>query len=102
MVKYKVIIDEEAKKDVRLTKDYYNKISPALKQIFLDDLYHSIDSLKINPFFQMRYNNIRCLPLKKFPFMLHFTINEPETTVSVWGLVSTYLNPADTWVYEES
>jgi hypothetical protein len=73
MVKYKVLIDEEAKKDIRLAKNYYNKISPSLKQNFLEDLYDSIDSLKINPFFQIRYNNIHCLPLKKFPFMLHFT-----------------------------
>lgn len=101
MVKFKIIIDDEAKSDVRLAKEYYNKISPLLKQKFLDDLYNSINSLKINPFFTVRYNNVRCLPLKIFPYMLHFTLDEKESTVSIWGVISTYLNPDDTWVYDK-
>ncbi len=101
MVKFKVLIEDEAKSDVRLAKEYYNKISPALKQRFLDDLYDSINSLKKNPFFAVRYNKVHCLPLKIFPYMIHFTIDEAESTVAIWGVLSTYLNPSDTWVYDK-
>jgi len=41
-----------------------------------------ISVLQKNPFFAIRYSNVRCLPLsKKLPYMLNFTIDEPNITV---------------------
>lgn len=97
---YKISIDDNAKKDIREAKFYYNKINPLLKDKFLNDLYASVNLLKSNPFYQVRYRQIHCLPLKKFPFMLHFSINEAESKVIIWAVISTHRDPSTTWVFK--
>jgi toxin ParE1/3/4 len=40
---------------------------------------------------------VRCLPLKKFPAMIHFTIDEKANAVVVWAVLNTYLDPKKHW-----
>jgi toxin ParE1/3/4 len=53
----------------------------------------SFKSLKTNPFFQVRYDEVRCLPLKTYPFMIHFTIDQADQLVVVRAVFNTYLDP---------
>jgi toxin ParE1/3/4 len=43
--------------------------------------------------YSVRYDDIRCMPLKKFPYMVHFRVNIQEKTVKVESLFNTWLNP---------
>lgn len=47
----------------------------------------------MNPFYEIRYDNIRCLPLKTFPYTIHFSINEADRVVIVRAVFQTSLNP---------
>jgi hypothetical protein len=59
----------------------------------------AINLLKTNPFFAVRYNNIRCLPIgNKLPYMIHFNINENTKTVHIHALINTDKDPDTNWL----
>ena len=59
----------------------------------------SMEFLTQNPFFSVRYNGVRCLPLgKKLPYMIHFTLIEDRKTVLVHALINTSKNPDANWI----
>jgi len=43
--------------------------------------------------YAIRYNEIRCILIKKFPYLVHFFINEDTQTVEVLAIISTDRNP---------
>ncbi len=50
-------------------------------------------SLEKYPFFQVRYDQVHCLPIKKYPYMIHYTISEKEKTVMVRAIFHTSQDP---------
>jgi hypothetical protein len=57
-----------------------------------------MDLLTQNPFFQVRYGSIRCLPLGRFPFMIYYTVLEKRKIIRVHGIIHTSLNPKKYWI----
>jgi len=57
------------------------------------DFNNRLMTLRENPFFQIRYDNVRCLPLKNYPFMIHYTVNENQNTIIVRSVLNTYKDP---------
>ncbi|MDO8929033.1 MAG: hypothetical protein Q7W54_08595 [Bacteroidota bacterium] len=43
--------------------------------------------------FAVRYDEIRCLKVKKFPYAIHYQILEQQKTVSIKAVFCTYQNP---------
>ncbi|MDP2366036.1 MAG: hypothetical protein Q8M94_19970 [Ignavibacteria bacterium] len=76
---FKIKIEPEAVDDIQSSIVWYNKQQAELGKKFLSELKLHINLLKTNPFIQIRYNKVRCLPLRSFPFMIHFTVNESES-----------------------
>lgn len=93
---YKIKIEASALDDIQEGIDWYNEQQSGLGRKFLSDVKASFNALKTNPFFQVRYDEVRCLPLKKYPYMIHFTIDQANKLVVVRAVFNTYLNP-DTW-----
>jgi hypothetical protein len=53
--------------------------------------------LKRNPkAFAIRYDEIRCLPIRKFPYMVHYKVFEDKQEVSIKAVFCTYQAP-DKW-----
>jgi hypothetical protein len=53
-----------------------------------------INSLNKDPqVYAIRYKEIRCVLIKKFPYMAHFYINDENNTVEVLAVISTDCNP---------
>ena len=73
---FKIILDNRAFNDIDDAVDYYHKLSPPLTKRFVSDIRRAMKALTKNPFFQIRYKDYRCLPLKNFPFMIHYTVDE--------------------------
>jgi hypothetical protein len=73
---YAVVVDPRAIRDIQETIDYYDSQKAGLGAEFESILNKSLFSLQTNPFFQIRYDGVHCLPLKKFPYMVHFTIDD--------------------------
>lgn len=90
---YKIKIESVAKLDIQDTIDWYNEQQKGLGRKFHTSILKHIESLKINPQFQVRYDEVHCLPLKKYPFMIHFTVNESDKAVIIRAVYHTSLNP---------
>jgi len=94
MKRFKVKIDPEALTDIREATDWYNQQQPELGERFQDTTVKQIDSLSKDPhIYAIRYKEIRCMIVEKFPFMVHFYINEPDNSVEVLAVINTGRNP---------
>ncbi|WP_213521434.1 hypothetical protein [Nonlabens sp.] len=51
-------------------------------------------ALELNPFFKVRYKNVRGLPLKKFPFIIFYTLDEVNKIVEIRSVFNTHQDPA--------
>ena len=93
---YTIDIDPRAIQDIQEAIAYYDEQQVGLGEKFEAVLNEHLLTLLKNPYFRIRYDNIHCLPLKKFPYMVHFTVNENKKEVTVWAVFHTSLNP-DKW-----
>lgn len=92
-VNFEVIILPTALQDVQDAVDYYDEQSIGLGEKFEAELNEFLIALEFNPFFQNSYETVRCLPLKKFPFMVHFSVMEEDRRVLVHAVFHTSLSP---------
>lgn len=93
-----ILILPQAVSDIAEAKAYYESQSAGLGIRFSDEVKKSIDTLMITPYFQLRYENVRCLPLRSFPFMIHYTIDEQEQEIFIHAVLHTSRNPEKYWV----
>lgn len=91
-----IFIDPAALLDIQKAIDYYNEQQDGLGKKFESALNQHLVSLEKNPFFQVRYDQVHCLPVKKYPYMIHFTINETDKTLTDRAVFHTSKNP-DNW-----
>jgi hypothetical protein len=75
---------------------YYETIRKGLGEKFILDYENQLNTLYNIPFFEEKYNNVRTLPLKKFPYTIHFTVDELEKIVSIQAVTCDYQNPENT------
>lgn len=90
---FKLIVLPSARADIQDAIKWYNRQQMGLGRRFHAEVKSTLDHLKGNPFFENRYDKVRCLPLKKFPFMVHFTVNEERGLVVVHAVFHTSLHP---------
>jgi hypothetical protein len=90
---YKIIILVRADLEVDEIIDYYELVSKGLGIKFNNEFDDYVETLKTFPFFEEKYNIIRTLPLKKFPYTIHFTVDELEKIVSIQAVTNNYQNP---------
>lgn len=91
---YKIYIDIDALKDIQDATDWYNEQLPTLGSRFQKQVKSQINSLKKNAHvYAIRYENVRCMLVKHFPFLVHFTVNERHKTVNIFAVFHTSRNP---------
>jgi mRNA-degrading endonuclease RelE of RelBE toxin-antitoxin system len=93
----KVIISAAALLDIQEITNWYNKCLPKLGSRFQKVAKQQIGTLKLNAEgYSTRYNNVHCLPIKKFPYLIHFTIDNVNRIVEVFAVIHTSRSP-DIW-----
>lgn len=81
MPSYKIKVFPEALTDIQKTTDWYNEQSYGLGTRFQKQVITQINKLnKTAEIYTVRYKDVRCMIIRKFPFMVHFLI-ENETVV---------------------
>jgi plasmid stabilization system protein ParE len=94
MKKYRILIESQALADIQEITDWYNEQQAGLGRKFQKTAIRFINSLSKDPQINaIRYKEIRCLVIKKFPYMAHYYINEENNTVEVLAVISTGRNP---------
>jgi len=94
MKPYKVNIRDKALWDINDIADWYNQQVPNLGSRFKKSLKLQINSLKNNPYgYNIRYDDVRCMPSKKFPLLTHYFVNEINHIVEIFAVIHTSRNP---------
>ncbi|MBC7556419.1 MAG: hypothetical protein H7195_05615 [Chryseobacterium sp.] len=95
---FNIIIEKRAKLEVEKTYLYYKSISGKLGKKFIDEYQDKLNVLQTFPFFQRRYLKIHVLPLKKFPYSIHFLIDDKNNLVTIQALICDHQNPEKTYI----
>lgn len=90
---FKVALSKDAKQDLKGICDFYQKISPNIKLKFITNFNLTIEQLKINPYYQIRYDSFRMRQVVKFPIVIHFIVLEKSNTVQIFGIRHAKQNP---------
>jgi plasmid stabilization system protein ParE len=91
---YKLQIDEEALLDIQEITDWYNKQQQGVGSRFQKQIKLQINSLKKDAnLYSCRYADVHCMIIKKFPFMVHYTIDAKLLLVEVFAVIHTSRNP---------
>ena len=90
-------ISVEAKTDIQEAISWYNNKQPGLGKRFYKEITNSFKLLKRSPYFGIRYQRVRCLKVHKFPYLIHYVLDEPSQTIIIPGVLNTSLNPDEYW-----
>jgi toxin ParE1/3/4 len=93
MIPFKIKIDKDAKLDIQEGINWYNSRKKGLGREFHLEVKDFLEILRNTQFFQIRYDETRCLPLKRFPYMIHYSVDEKNQTVIVRAVFNTSRNP---------
>lgn len=94
MAKFELVIDSDALQDIQEVTNWYNMQSPGLGVRFQKRAITHINKLAQNPLsHSIRYATIRCSLIRKFPFLIHFTVDEEHAIVTIYAVIHTSRNP---------
>jgi hypothetical protein len=91
---YKVVIEPRAILDIQDAIDYYESKQNGLGEYFSHVVDENIETLTRSPFFQIRYKDYHGFPIRKFPFILLYYIDEKLKTIYIMSVFNTSLNPS--------
>ncbi len=89
---YKIVVSPKAQIEIEDISEYYVQISFTVLNKFYTELENAYKYLQSNPHFQTRYKNYKAVPIKKFPYLLFFTIDEINKVVKVLSCFNTSRN----------
>lgn len=94
---YKVVILPLAKNDIKQAVDWYQQKQNKLGRRFAAEVRKKVNFIQKNPkATAVRYKNVRTALLDKFPFLIHYIVDEKGKTIIIAAVFHTSLNP-DIW-----
>tara|TARA_R110002074_G_scaffold43285_1_gene112992 strand:+ start:582 stop:884 length:303 start_codon:yes stop_codon:yes gene_type:complete len=94
---YSISIAEVAENDIRKAFLWYEEQKTNLGSLFGQHVSKAVESIQANPLkTQIRYANTRIFFLKKFPFGIHFRVNETKNQVLIVAVFHTSKD-AESW-----
>lgn len=90
---FRIVITHNALIDTFEGIEWYDKQATGLGKRFYQAIQKGYKTIRQNPHFQIRYEDVRCLPLEKFPHLVHFVVEEEQKRVVVLGVISTHRDP---------
>ena len=93
---FRIHINPQVYVDIQNQVDYYRKVTKSHKlgKRFAKTVGQEINRLKeVALHYEIKYDDIRCLPIPKFPHRAHFRLDEIENTVWVEAIIGTSENP---------
>jgi mRNA-degrading endonuclease RelE of RelBE toxin-antitoxin system len=90
---YSLYFSEIAENDIEKALYFYENINESVVNHFKKQLNQVLEAISINPFYQIKYKNIRALPFKSMPYIVLFEVYENEKMVYIYSIFNTYQNP---------
>lgn len=91
-MQYKIVFQPRAIFEIQNSIDYYDDKQIGLGELFYKELFEFIDAISKKPFYKIHTNNIRILPLSKFPFVIFYWIEESEKVAYIEAVFHTSQN----------
>jgi hypothetical protein len=93
-VSYKVIYANEVYTDIQNAVDFYNSRGKGLGTRFFKAVKIQISKIKSNAFgFQVRYTDVRCIPINKFPYTIHYRVVTKTNIIMIIAIFCDFQNP---------
>lgn len=94
MKKFKVVVQELAKTDMRQARKWYNQQQPGLGKRLNQDMAATLGKITNNPnSFSVRYKQIRLAHFDTFPYAAHFYIDKINDTVYIIAILHNRQHP---------
>lgn len=90
---YKIRVSSLARKNIDNAIEYHLLQSQSAAKKFNKKLLQSYQVLQTNPYFIIKYKNIRAFPIKKMSYILFFEIDGSTKTVNILSVFNTSQNP---------
>lgn len=82
--------------DIINATNYYKNINPELAKQFLFRIREAKSYISLSPLgFQIKYNKVRTLLLKQFPYHIHYIIDDKRQQIIILAVIHAYKNLAD-------
>jgi plasmid stabilization system protein ParE len=93
---YSFVNRPAVKADLQNAVDYYNDISPELAKQFIIRIREAKKHIARTPLgFQIKYNYVRTLQLKQFPYHIHYLVDDNQKHIIILAIIHAYRNPND-------
>lgn len=91
---YTIFVTPTATEDIAVAIEYYNLVATDLGYRFADLVAEYFDRIADLPTASaIRYKNVRCKSMKRFPYLIMFTIDEAAHSVNILRVFNTYQEP---------
>ena len=91
---YSITIANAAEDDIQAAFMWYEEQQARLGSLFAEKVHQAVDSIQRNPFkTQIRYGNTRVFFLDKFPYGIHFQVEEEHNTILIVAVFHTARDP---------
>ena len=86
---YKINIEPQVFEDIQEAILYLNRQQKGLGKKFLITVNTKFKLLTTNPFFEIKYENVRTIQTEPFSYLIHFTVDEQLNMVTVRSVLHT-------------
>jgi uncharacterized glyoxalase superfamily protein PhnB len=80
--------------DIAQAVDWYNEKQTGLGDRFLNNVRKQTAKLSTSALhFAVKYDDVRCMCIKKFPYLVYYRVNQQTQTVKVEAFLHTSRDP---------
>ena len=91
---YNLVISSFAASEINEIIEFYNSINKTVLKKFKNILKEIFSFLRQNPHIQIKYKSYRAMPLKGFPFIIIFDVDDENKIVKILSCFHTSQNPS--------
>jgi len=93
---YTFVNRPSVRNDIEIAVGYYKNINLEIAKQFLIRIKEAKAHIANTPFgFQIKYNQVRTLFLKQFPFHIHYFVDETNKQIVILAIIHAYKNSSD-------
>lgn len=93
-MRYKIVIENLAKEDLRTATKWYDTQQKGLGRIFLTTVKKNITQIKKYPFIaQIRYFEVHTAVVDTYPYLVHYYIDPDRKAIVIIAVLHTSRDP---------
>ena len=96
--RFKITQLNKATDDLDNAINYYNSKQIGLGKRFYLEYKKTLKTIKTNPYYRVFYDDIHCLQIGIFPYLIHYTINESNKFILVEAVICTHKDPVSAYL----